>query len=490
MQIRSFINIQNNPKADFIFGLLAVNCLAAGYIFGFLKPGDIDTDGGIFAAVAMKDLSGGTLYLDAWENKPPGIFLLNELFLTLIPHKVYALFSLAVFNMLLTVNAFYFLLSRCIPSLTLRLLFSAAFILFTINNIYMGDGLYTEIPGTALMIWSLYAFSTAHESKHNNLYYYSLILAGTSFWFKEPFIFLALPVLIVLMRKSSPFRQKGLYLLAFAAPSLLFMLILVFKGSLAYYVHTLQYNFGMSSIDNRWIGWLQLEKIFNEILLPLALLTLFSAWLFYKSFTVRGERSLLILMALVTIGSLLFVIISPHDFNHYYLPLIGMVFSACVVSAGIYKKVFKQSLMAMSILLLVFIYRRDQSGISAFTLYPATYKPDKIALHLQKNPGKTLFIDLVDASEYYVKGGMLYPTFLPVPIAAHFGDNEAGLKNRKRIFETLANHKPDFLITTETASYMYWHSPDPLLYYGNYEKTDSLDARYGKKVILWKLKQH
>ena len=125
-----------------------------------------------------------------------------------------------------------------------------------------------------------------------------------------------------------------------------------------------------------------------------------------------------------------------------------------------------------------------------FKLSINPYQPDKLSQILLKDKDATLFIDLVDASGYYVKGDKLFPTFLPVPVAAHFGDSKNGLINRSRIYKELSSNKPKYLITEQSSSYMYWHIPDKDLYYGNYEKLDSVKAKYGKNVILWKLKQH
>ena len=152
MQIQSFTNIKQNPKTDFFFGLAAVNILALGFLFGFLNPGDIDTDGGIFAAVAYKDINGGTLFKDAWENKPPGIIYLMEVFFTFIPDKILALYLLAISGILGIVNGLYFVAHYITRSLLFSVLTLALFILFTLNNQTLGDALYTEIYGSIFII--------------------------------------------------------------------------------------------------------------------------------------------------------------------------------------------------------------------------------------------------------------------------------------------------------------------------------------------------
>jgi hypothetical protein len=152
--------------------------------------------------------------------------------------------------------------------------------------------------------------------------------------------------------------------------------------------------------------------------------------------------------------------------------------------------VYPNSNLIIGIILISTIYKMSAAEVFNFKLSVNHYEPDKVAEILLKDKNATLFIDLVDASGYYVKGNKLYPTFLPVPVAAHFGDNKNGLINRDRIYKELNASKPKYLITEQSSSYMYWHIPDKDLYYGNYEKLDSVKAKYGKNVILWKLKQH
>lgn len=159
VQIRSFSNINQNPRSNFYFGLVTVNILALGFIFGFLNPGDLDTDGGNFAAIAFKDMNGGTLYIDTWDNKPPGIFYLMEIFFILIPSEVNALYALSVTSILALVTGLYLTAYHLLRSMFLSILVLTSFILIAVNGYFMNDGLYTEISGSVFIIWSLYYYS-------------------------------------------------------------------------------------------------------------------------------------------------------------------------------------------------------------------------------------------------------------------------------------------------------------------------------------------
>ncbi len=490
MQIQSFINIKQNTKADFFFGLIVINILTLGFLFGFLSPGDIDTDGGIFSAVAFKEINGGTLYQDAWENKPPGIIYLMEFFFRLIPDKVYALYGLAIFGALGISNGLFFVTFKFSQSLLFSSLTLALFILFTFNNNTIGDVLYTEIYGSIFIVWGLYAarlFETTTKVKFAHL---AAFIAGFSFWFKEPFVLLALPILIQLSFKLKRINLIIKTLGYFSIPSFLFCLILWLNNSFGGFMKMIKYNFIYSDAEAHVTNAEQLSTLWINILNPLFIPSIIIIINTFRCWKKKELQLPVFSCLLLLLGAVAFILISPYNFNHYYIPFI-VVFFYCFSALFQYEKsVYNGSPIFIYILVFYSIYKMDNENEHPFKLSISTYKEDNITKTLTQAKGKTLFIDLVDASGYYIKGDKLYPTFMPVPIAAHFTESKEGLINRKRIFEELNGHKPDFLITTESSSYMYWHVPDPLLYYGNYEKIDSTMAKYGKNVILWKLKQH
>lgn len=490
MQIQSFINIPKNYKADFIFGLLIVNFLGLGCLFGYLNVGDIDTDGGIFAAVAMKDLNGGILYQTAWENKPPGIIYLIEGLFILIPNKVYALYTLPILGIVFLVSALYNLVYVKTKSLYISILFLALFLQFTINDRTIGYAMYTEIYGSIFLVWGLYFISKYNDNSKLRELYIAAFLLGFTVWFKEPFALIVLPIIVYLSYLLKD-AKNVLFLMAFAAiPSLFFLLLLQFNGALSGFIEMIQYNFSFTEpIEGSITKKEQLEHIWYHIISPLNFLFIAIIFNIIKGWQLKENRLVILFYILLLFSAVAFVLISPHSFNHYYIPFILLFFTSFILLFNISKSINNNSIW-LPIIMFITIYKIDSNTELNLQWKIDEYKPDKVSEILSKNKDASLFIDLVDASGYYVKGNLLYPTFLPVPIAAHFGENKNGIINRQRIYRELSSHKPDFLITEQSSSYMYWHIPDKDLYYGNYEKIDSVKAKYGKNVILWKLKQH
>lgn len=491
MQIQSFINIPKNYKADFIFGLVTINILGLASLFGYLNIGDIDTDGGIFAAVALKDLNGGILYQTAWENKPPGIIYLIEGLFMVIPNKVYAMYALPVLGILFLVSGMYSLAYIKTKSLFSSILFLALFLLFTINDRTIGYAMYTEIYGSIFLIWSLFLISKYNEEKKVGTLYIASFLLGFTIWFKEPFALIVLPTILYLLYLINDIK-KGLLLIVYASlPSLFFLILLQINGALLGFFEMIQYNFSFTEpIEGSVTKKEQLEHIWFHIIEPLNFLFLAILFNMIRGLQFKENRGEVFLYILLMMSAVAFVIISPHSFNHYYIPFIILFFISFLLSFKLKKSSYNNTSFWLSIILFFTIYKLNSNTDLKLKWRIEEYKPDKVAKLLSENKGATLFIDLVDASGYYVKGNVLYPTYLPVPIAAHFSDSKSGIINRQRIYEELSKNKPDFLITEQSSSYMYWHIPDKDLYYGNYEKIDSVKAKYGKNVILWKLKQH
>lgn len=491
MQIQSFINISSRSKPDFIFGLIAISVLTQGCLFGYLELGDIDTDGGIFAAVAMKDISGGKLYQTAWENKPPGVIYLLELLFTIVPNKIVAMYTLAIVGLLGLVIGMYSLVYYLSKSLINSILFIALFAMFTVNDRTIGYAMYTEIFGAVFIVWSLYLLFVFNESQKLKDIYLSSFLLGFAFWFKEPFLIITLPIyLYIFLIIKSPKTIVNV-LISAVLPTFFFFFLLLINGSLIDFIEMIRYNFDFTeSIEGSVTKKAQLEHIWYHILTPLNFMFLGSLFNIIRGINNKSDRPNVLLNIGLLIAAIAFAIISPHIFNHYYIPFIILFFVSFIMLFKQGQTIYPNSNFLIGIVLFYTIYNLSSTENLNFKLNVSSYKPDKVSQILLKDKNATLFIDLVDASGYYVKGDKLFPTYLPVPVAAHFGDGKNGLINRNRIYQELRANKPKYLITEQSSSYMYWHIPDKNLYYGNYEKIDSVKAKYGKNVILWKLKQH
>lgn len=463
--------------------------MTAGFFLSIIQAGIIHTDGGIFSAVALKDINGGKLYTDAWENKPPAIFFLTELFLTIIPDNVLALFIMSALATAVTAICLYLLIYRYIRTFFTSTIFTVLSLYFTIHKNNFGDGLYTEIYGMLFILLSMVLSERYVVSKKNYHLYLSAFLLGISPWFKEPFILLCLPLILIGFRQLQGIKIKSLYLLFFVLPGLAFLAVLYFKGELSGFTDTLVYNLSYISSEEKTSVIVKLNEYREYLIMPVFVLFILFCVMAYKTLTNEKTRNECLLYLLLLALSVCFVLLSPHNFGHYYYPSFVLFFLLTAKIWQLYTQVSGEVLkLPFLIICLYYIYSNDQWKSDKMKFQITPYKPDKIISFLRAEKGKTLFVEYVVKSDYYIKSGLIYPTWLPVGLPVHFLDTEQGRKNRKRIWSELNNQKPDYLITTNTTSYFSWFLPDPEFYEKNYIKTDSMITPGELPVYLWKLK--
>ncbi len=488
LKIKSITNGGQNRKSNFYYGLIVINILALGFIFGFLNPGELHTDGGTFAAIAFKDINGGKLYLDTWDNKPPGIYYLIEIFFKIIPSEVYALYCLSITGILTLVNGLYFTSFYLLKSLLLSILVITSFILISVNGYFMDDGLYTEIYGSSFIIWSLFYYHQFCRSNKVRHAFISAFLAGVAFWFKEPFIFLSIPIVIFLGLKLRLWKQLLKVIFFMMLPSSLFILILLMVGSLNGFFDLIFYNLGFAGSKSVFITTNQLQILWGSVLRPL--LIVWSIVVVYGLFSVTKKelRTQVIFSLILLAGGLLFIFISPDSFIHYYLPFTVILFYCLSVFLSFENLHYKGSRVILYILMLYNANKLDNEYSRRFKTSFALYMPDRIAETLKNDKSATLFVDHVSASEYYIKGEKKFTTFIPVPFFNHLSGSAQGMINRQRIYDELRGHKPDYIIANESGSEMANCFPDLSFFSANYEKRDSI-MKFGNRLFLWKLRQ-
>lgn len=461
--------------------------LAMGLCFSFLQPGVIYTDGGIFSAVAYKDLHGGTLYVDAWENKPPGIFYLLELFMLLIPDPVYAVYVPAVLSFIGLALLIYTYVFNRLNSLSVSLFLVAMGYSFIFYKFNWFDGLYTEIYGALSVVAALVCHQKSEVNKKAIYRNSSYILLGLAFWFKEPFILLSLSGLWYISVYSEDRIKWFKAVIYFSLPSIFFIGLMALQGALPAFFNMLIYNFIYTKAAQVVSPETKLSELYGNIFNYMTLINVFLIyWIFRATVQLHKARQV-IASLLILISSLSFVFISPYNFGHYYIPFyIFLILFICdayywnLDLTSVYKIPFVV-ICIFSLSSLEDIYKPElRYGI-------AYYHPDRLVETLRQDKDKTLFVDLVERGDMYIKARKIPVTYVPVGLAVHFQEDSMGLINRKRIYGEIETHKPDYLITNHTASYFSWSMPDAPYYINHYNQVDSIRNEEGI-IILWKRK--
>lgn len=485
-------SIQSNLNQDPVkryFGLAVAIIISSGLFLSFIQPGMILTDGGIFSAVAYKDLNGGTLYVDAWENKAPGIFYLLELFMIIIPNPVYAVFVMS-FLIAIATGAFIF---RIIYfnfkslSLTFTLLPIALYFIIFKNN--FGDGLYTEIYATFFLLVGINV-SQMIEQKKTRFYLYSpALFFGISFWFKEPFLLISVILLGLHFIKNKEDLNFLKMLLVFMVPSVFFLILLLVNGSLLAFFDMLLYNFNYISGADTVSLKVKINEAYRVLIGPILPVILFTAYMTIKNLSDNTRRLKAILHILMLLASGILVVLSPHNFGHYYYPFFVFVFVFISETFGTFDIINKGFKLPLALLCIYTAFSLDEYHKPKLKFSMEPYVADRISSFLKKEKDKTLFVDYVTRGDYYIKSDKVPVTFVPVALPIHFQDNESGKINRAKIWNDLSQKEPDYLITTFTTSYFSWFLPESEYYNRNYEKIDSLKPAEDHVVILWRRKK-
>ena len=467
---------------------------ALGLFMAMVQPGSLFTDGSIFSAVALKDSHGGQLYLNAWENKPPGIYYLIEGFLLLIPNPVYAVYALAVCAFLSIAACQFYIIYRQTESFGLSLIIAFIASYYTVYKNNIAEGLMTEIYGTACVMIALAAYTHYTQHKQFKLLLLGAVSIGGSIWFKEPFALLYVCVLLLFITKTKQHTQRLQLFLASLIPTVFCIIMLWIdtdangNRALEGFIDAVKYNFNYLQTEQAIAYKTKLNSLYEHFIRYGIGMLFLMLYMSIKLIRQKGALIDVILMWSIVVSAGFIFWSSPYDFGHYYFPFFALFYIGFALLYGQFNRLYKGSLtLTVGLLGLFQMYAIDKTPLK-LNYELQTYQEDNIVKTLKKHPNKTLFVDYVNKGDYYLKSGLNYTTFLPLALQVHFNESPQGLKNRERIWKELSQDKPDFLITTHTTSYFSWFLPDPDFYKSNYTKVDSVIKVDENPVYLWQLK--
>jgi len=125
-----------------VLGLIGLVIVASLPLTPALRP--IGRDNGIQAYTAEVVFEGGTLYRDAWDNKLPGVYLIDALAFRLFGTDPWAIWSIDVLFLSVTVSLFYALLRLAGFSSRIAPLAAGLFVLLARHPLMLHDVNFTE----------------------------------------------------------------------------------------------------------------------------------------------------------------------------------------------------------------------------------------------------------------------------------------------------------------------------------------------------------
>jgi 4-amino-4-deoxy-L-arabinose transferase-like glycosyltransferase len=137
--------LQLHPKQGLLRALILLGALL---LFGSIPQLPNMTqqgrDSGIFAYTGQVILEGGLPYVDAWDNKPPGVYYINALAFLVMGSNRWALWSIELLFNALTAGLLLALLLRITGKLKPAVAGTAIFVLLMRHPAFVGDGNFTE----------------------------------------------------------------------------------------------------------------------------------------------------------------------------------------------------------------------------------------------------------------------------------------------------------------------------------------------------------
>ncbi|MBC7426123.1 MAG: glycosyltransferase family 39 protein [Bacteroidia bacterium] len=507
----------SNKTLFFYFCLLLAGLYAVSKCL-FIPVFPVSTDPGAFSAIALHIKHGKLLYVDVFDSKPPGIFILNEIALyfseSIISIKWLSVFF-AFINGLVAFAIFKKLTKNSIVSVGGTLVYTS---LYYSQFIY-GTGNFTEEFATVFLLSGFAVFLYNEEKQNNVIYLISGMVAGFSIWIKEPYF---LPLIVITGYQIYLLWNKGkrpkLFLIGGYFLISAFMIFqLGIKGNFGGFLNYLEYNIAYSKFESSHLS--VFEKIKENIVhfytisyydQPNRVLYLMSliAGVIYSFIPSQNRRYqyLPLMVTLWFVADLIAASFSNFKFAHYYLqPLFSMTLCAGFGMLGFYhflKYIFRN-------VFLVHLHRTTD-GIAALTiilfLYNHTNKPTFLDISFNKPayiensivnkikavPGSNikLFVENPELCSYYVRTGMI--SNVKFPDASHFFFRIATAEGTGRdkaiaMLNQLRTDPPEFIITKNKFTEFTYAADADEWYHENYSVADSVISKSGNEY-LWQHK--
>lgn len=318
--------------------LCALGALAATFPHSPANMPYVYPDGGVFLYVAQRLREGALLYRDVWDHKPPLIYYINLVGLSMTNGSRWGLWGLEFLTVVAAVLCSYFLLRRAFGQ-ALGLLVTGIWLLAFFALIE--DGNLTETFALPFQFLCL-ALACEVETKHGGIYRWRGVLIGiflaVIFWLKPNEIGIGVAIGLYIVLRAA--RQRawrtaltnlGVMLAGFGLVTLLVLIPFALQGTLGDLYDTVfvfnaiysrRFAFIASRIDELVAGYQFLSTTVLMVLGILGFIVGVNVLLWARTRLNEPVRTLLALSALALPIEIVLVIVSGRSFDHYFVALL------------------------------------------------------------------------------------------------------------------------------------------------------------------------
>ncbi len=485
--------------------LLGIWALACALLFGYhYSDTPLLGDAGAFAGIATHLVNGSALYTDVFENKGPGIFVLNALFIKLsgnnysaihlmqLLHVVAACFCIIRLFTLPAERAFW-MPAMLLPWVLLR--FSNGYCFFIGN--------YTE---EYACYYLLYGMALVHAAADKPKVRFYFLLAGAALtqviFIKETFAPLALTVAL-----WAVFNQKKKFFVWIVAGAMVLMLgylLYLLKNHALYgYFRYLQFAFGYAGGENAWGKYssrlLQFYHDWKDIDPKLL-------WMAAGSLLVLADRKYLkknaylpLIFPIMAAISTLPLAMGKTPFGHYFLAtVLFALLSGLGFARWLADKIYDLEILGNRVKWTLLIF-------GTLLIFPVTIKSMKHFTRksdiagsekrerkqaIEKLMGyKTVFVDPQDAGRFYFYTGKSSGLVHPCTYYVYYQTETAGTfaeANRKVFLNSFLNQPPHCIVTEKEYGYGIQYAGLSEFVNINYVLKDSIEGA-DKRLYLIKV---
>lgn len=340
---RFFHSILEHPVPYWILvGVVFILARVATWGFPF------DSDHWIFYYVGNTWLHGGTLYVDAWDHKPPLIYLFNGIMSLFLGDNIVLQRIWLTALTLVDTALFYLLLKRIVPRLMQRVhttpsddnIVKIALLLYVfLRNLsqFTNSGNDTENYGLIFLIAMWLAYLAFERTQK----WWWLALSGffcsVLFYLKGNFLLFGVAIgMLLLLANLKTLRKFFLYAVVFVAPLILHTLFWVWyfvsQGTLNDAIIAI-FSFSAKYASSAWGGDLSSNLVLLGETLILLIPALFFFVVFLRDFRAQRNNSAYLAVGLsFALGVL--AVTGVGSFYPYYL-IIVMPFIVIVMTYGL-----------------------------------------------------------------------------------------------------------------------------------------------------------
>lgn len=376
--------------------LIAILALSALLRLAFLHE-PFETDEGYYATIAQNILRGGLPYRDAIDIKPPGVFYLYTLAISLFGATTEAVRTFTALYSLLTVLAVYWV-ARHLAGARAGIGAALVYSIFSSFPRLQGSGSNTEVFLVLPLTLAVWFFLRADDSQKRSQLVWSGLCAGLAMLIKQMALpMVALLLLLIPFFKTAEARLKATIfnLISFLAPMVLCALVVVSYFALRGGLDDLFYwtvdfpllRYRDSGVTGPSLGGI-LEFLASSLIVPVLLGIPSALWLAGTKRTIGG---LLPLLMIATVS--LDIVLPGKYFPHYFIMIIPfLAIPAGIGLVNIPRMPKVPAGLALLALLAAFVF----SGWENYKFY-TVYSPETVSTEKYGGP---LFVESVSVARY------------------------------------------------------------------------------------------